>query len=352
MKIAILSRNTKLYSTQRLVAAARERGHTVRVLDPLRCYMRIAPGKFELNYKGRPLGKVDAVIPRIGASITRYGTAVLRQLELMGARTPNSSDAILRARDKLRCHQLLAGQGIGLPTTVFGDNPDDTDDLLGLLGKPPHVIKLIEGSQGNGVVLAERLSASRSVIEAFRGLYANFLVQEFIGEAKGADLRCFVVGERVVAAMHRQAEPGEFRSNLHRGGRASAVKLTPAEIETALRAAQVMGLQVAGVDLLRSRRGPLVLEVNSSPGLEGIEAATGVDVAGAIVEHVAGPSKPRRRAGSPARANGTRPAAPGAPASRKARPGTPSRGSGSPSGRDNPGRGRPPVNRRSDARKK
>jgi glutathione synthase/RimK-type ligase-like ATP-grasp enzyme len=183
MKLAILSRNTKLYSTQRLVAAARERGHIVRVLDPLRCYMKIAPGTFNLNYKGRPLGGIDAVIPRIGASVTRYGTAVLRQLEMMGAYTPNSSDAILRARDKLRCHQLLAGQGIGLPTTVFGDNPDDTDDLLRLLGKPPHVIKLIEGSQGNGVVLAERLSSSRSVIEAFRGLYANFLVQEFIGEA-------------------------------------------------------------------------------------------------------------------------------------------------------------------------
>jgi ribosomal protein S6--L-glutamate ligase len=214
------------------------------------------------------------------------------------------------------------------------------------------VIKLIEGSQGNGVVLAERLSASRSVIEAFRGLYANFLVQEFIGEAKGADLRCFVVGDRVVAAMHRQAEAGEFRSNLHRGGRASAVRLSEAETETALRAAQVMGLQVAGVDLLRSRRGPLVLEVNSSPGLEGIEGATGVDVAGAIVEHVAGPSKARRRAGTGAKANGSRPVAPVPPASRKARPGTPSRGSGSPSGRDNPGRGRPPVNRRSDARKK
>lgn len=300
MKLAILSRNTKLYSTQRLVAAARDRGHIVRVLDPLRCYMKIAPGSFDLNYKGRPLGGIDAVIPRIGASVTRYGTAVLRQLELMGAYTPNSSDAILRARDKLRCHQLLAGQGIGLPATVFGDNPDDTDDLLRMLGKPPHVIKLIEGSQGNGVVLAERLSSSRSVIEAFRGLYANFLVQEFIGEAAGADIRCFVVGERVVAAMHRQAEAGEFRSNLHRGGQASRVRLTPAEKRTALRAAKVMGLQVAGVDLLRSRTGPLVLEVNSSPGLEGIEGTTGVDVAGAIVEHVASHLPPRR--GRPARA--------------------------------------------------
>ncbi|MEO8160329.1 MAG: 30S ribosomal protein S6--L-glutamate ligase [Arenimonas sp.] len=294
MKLAILSRNTKLYSTQRLVAAGRERGHTVRVLDPLRCYMKIAPRDFHLNYKGKPLTGIDAVIPRIGASVTRYGTAVLRQLEMMGAYTPNSSDAILRARDKLRCHQLLAAEGIGLPTTVFGDNPDDTDDLLGLLGKPPHVIKLIEGSQGNGVVLAERLSASRSVIEAFRGLYANFLVQEFIAEAGGADIRCFVVGERVLASMHRQAEPGEFRSNLHRGGQASAVRLTAAEKKTALRAAKVLGLEVAGVDLLRSRSGPLVLEVNSSPGLEGIEGATGVDVAGAIIDHVAARLPPPR----------------------------------------------------------
>jgi ribosomal protein S6--L-glutamate ligase len=298
MKLAILSRNTKLYSTQRLVAAARERGHTVRVLDPLRCYMKIAPGQFNLHYKGKPLTGIQAVIPRIGASVTRYGTAVLRQFELMGAYTPNSSDAILRARDKLRCHQLLAGQGIGLPLTVFGDNPDDTDDLLRLLGKPPHVIKLIEGSQGNGVVLAERLSASRSVIEAFRGLYANFLVQEFIAEAGGADIRCFVVGDKVVAAMHRQAEPGEFRSNLHRGGQASKVRLTEAEKRTALRAAKVLGLSVAGVDMLRSRTGPLVLEVNSSPGLEGIEGATGVDVAGAIIEHISAvipPGKGRSR---------------------------------------------------------
>jgi ribosomal protein S6--L-glutamate ligase len=214
---------------------------------------------------------------------------------MMGAYTPNSSDAILRARDKLRCHQLLAGQGIGLPSTVFGDNPDDTDDLLRLLGKPPHVIKLIEGSQGNGVVLAERLSASRSVIEAFRGLYATCLVQEFIGEAGGADIRCFVVGDQVVAAMHRQAEPGEFRSNLHRGGQASRVRLTQAEKRTALRAARVMGLGVAGVDLLRSRTGPLVLEVNSSPGLEGIEGATKVDVAGAIIDHVAACLPPVRQ---------------------------------------------------------
>jgi ribosomal protein S6--L-glutamate ligase len=286
MKLAILSRNSKLYSTQRLVEAGRVRGHSVRVLDPLRCYMRIAPGDFQVHYKGKELTDFDAVIPRIGASVTFYGTAVLRQFEMMGSYTPNGSEAILRARDKLHCHQLLARQGIGLPKTVFGDNPDDTADLLAMLGKPPHVIKLTEGTQGTGVILAERAAASRSVIEAFRGLYANFIVQEFIGEAKGADLRCFVVGSTVVAAMRRQAKPGEFRSNLHRGGSAKAVQLSEEEQETAIRAARVMGLNVAGVDLLRSKRGPLVLEVNSSPGLEGIEGATGVDVAGSIIDYI------------------------------------------------------------------
>lgn len=299
MKLAILSRNAKLYSTQRLVEAGRQRGHVVRVLDPLRCYMQIAPGQFLLRYKGKPLVGIDAVIPRIGASVTFYGTAVLRQFELMGAFTPNGSDAVLRARDKLRCHQMLAGEGLGLPVTVFGDNPDDTGDLLGMLGNPPHVIKLNEGTQGTGVILAENAGASRSVIEAFRGLYANFLVQEFIAEAKGSDVRCFVVGDKVVAAMRRQASEGEFRSNLHRGGKAHKIKLTPAEIDTALRAARVMGLGVAGVDLLRSKRGPLVLEVNSSPGLEGIEGATGVDVAGAIIDFLAASVQPKAR---PARA--------------------------------------------------
>jgi len=298
MKLAILSRNAKLYSTQRLVQAARERGHIVRVLDPLRCYMKIAPGEFQLNYQGKQLKGFDAVIPRIGASITRYGTAVLRQFEMMGAYTPNSSDAILRARDKLRCHQLLAAEGIGLPVTVFGDNPDDTQDLLDLMGDPPHIIKLNEGSQGAGVILAEQLSASRSVIEALRGLYANFLVQEFIPEAKGADIRCFVVGDKVVAAMKRQASAGEFRSNLHRGGVAEMVVLSSDEQNTALRAATVMGLGIAGVDLLRSRRGPMVLEVNSSPGLEGIEGMSKVDIAGAIIEYLMMRHRPiERKAG-------------------------------------------------------
>ena len=288
MKIAILSRNARLYSTLRLVEAARKRGHAVRVLDPLRCYMRIAAGMFEIHYKGRALRGLDVVIPRIGASVTFYGTAVLRQFEMMGVKTPNSADAILRARDKLHALQLLARDRIGLPTTVFGDNPDDTADLLKMLGDPPHVIKLNEGAQGQGVLLAEKRSSAQGMIEAFRGLYANFLVQEFIREAKGADLRCFVVGGHVVAAMQRQAPDGDFRANLHRGGTAMAVTLTTLEANLAIHAARVMGLGVAGVDLLRSHRGPLVLEVNSSPGLEGIEAATGVDVAGAIIEHVAG----------------------------------------------------------------
>jgi len=287
MKIAILSRNSKLYSTMRLVEAARARGHRVRVLDPLRCYMRIEPSKFSVHYKGRALSGFHAVIPRVGASITFYGTAVLRQFEMMGVYTPNSSDAVLRARDKLRCLQLLAREGLGLPTTVFGDNPDDTGDLLAMLGEPPHVIKLVEGSQGQGVLLAEKRSASQGMIEAFRGLYANFLVQEFIKEARGADIRCFVVGGRVVAAMRRQGREGEFRSNLHRGGSATMVQLSAAETDTALRAARTMGLNVAGVDLLRSRRGPLVLEVNSSPGLEGIETTTGIDIAGEIIDYLA-----------------------------------------------------------------
>ncbi len=304
MKLAILSRNSKLYSTRRLVEAARERRHSVRVLDPLRCYMRISADGFDMHYKGRPIAGYHAVIPRIGASITRYGNAVLHQFELMGCSTPNPSVAIARARDKLRCHQLLAAQGIGLPVTVFGDNPDDTGDLLSMLGPPPHVIKLNEGTQGSGVMLTEKPSASRSVIETLRGLYAHFLVQEFIEEAKGADLRCFVVGDRVVAAMRRQAPQGDFRSNLHRGGSGSAARATAAEQAMAVRAAQVLGLGVAGVDLIRSRRGPLVLEVNSSPGLEGIEQATGVDIAGRVIEYVAAAArtagaataaKPRRK---------------------------------------------------------
>ncbi|MCL7713168.1 30S ribosomal protein S6--L-glutamate ligase [Stenotrophomonas mori] len=287
MKLAILSRNSKLYSTRRLVEAARARGHTVRILDPLRCYMRITAGDFSMHYKGRPLSGFDAVIPRIGTSITRYGTAVLRQFEMMGACTPNPSDAILRARDKLRAQQVLAAKGIDMPVTVFGDNPDDTDDLLSMLGPPPHVLKLSEGTQGRGVILTEKLSASRATVEALRGLYANFLVQEFIGEAQGADLRCLVVGDRVVATMRRQAQEGEFRSNLHAGGSAGPVACSRAEQQVAVRSARALGLGIAGVDMIRSRRGPLILEVNSTPGLEGIESISGRDVAGEVIDYVA-----------------------------------------------------------------
>lgn len=286
MKIAVLSRSRRIYSTKRLVEAAIARGHVVRVIDPLRCYMRISPGLAEIHFRGRVVEGYDAVIPRIGASITFYGTAVVRQFESMGVYTPNTSDAILRARDKLRAMQLLSQQGIGMPTTVCADSPDDSEDLIKMLGEPPHVLKLVQGTQGQGVVLAETHSASLSLAEAFRGVREHFLMQEFIREAKGADLRAFVVGNRVVAAMMRQAREGEFRSNLHRGGHALRVKLTKEERETAIAASQTMGLGVSGVDLLRSDRGPLVLEVNASPGLEGIEAASGIDVSGLIIEHI------------------------------------------------------------------
>ncbi len=268
MKIAILSRNTKLYSTQRLVEAARERGHEVRVIDPLRCYMNIATHNPEIHYRGEVLKGFDAVIPRIGASITFYATAVLRQFEMTGVFPLNESVAISRARDKLRSLQLLSRRGIGLPVTGFAHSPDDTHDLLQLVGGTPVVIKLLEGTQGVGVVLAETKKAAESVIDAFRGLDAHFLVQEFIKEAAGTDIRCFVIGEKVVASMIRRAREGEFRANIHRGGTAEPVKITPEERSTAVRAAKIMGLNVAGVDIMRSTHGPVVLEVNSSPGLE------------------------------------------------------------------------------------
>jgi ribosomal protein S6--L-glutamate ligase len=286
VKLAILSRNSKLYSTQRLIEAARTRGHTVRVLDPLRCYMRIAPGVFDMHYKGRILSDYDAVIPRIGASVTFYGTAVVRQFEMMGTFSLNESVAISRSRDKLRSLQLLSRKGIGLPVTGFANSPDDSEDLLALVGGAPVILKLLEGTQGKGVVLAETRKAAESVVEAFRGLNADFLVQEFIKEAGGADIRCFVIGEKVVASMMRQAQEGEFRSNLHRGGTSKLIKITPEERSTAVRSARIMGLNVAGVDILRSNHGPVVMEVNSSPGLEGIERSTGRDVAGMMVEYI------------------------------------------------------------------
>jgi len=284
MKVAILSRNTKLYSTRRLVEAAKQRGHEVHVLDVLRCYMSITTRKPEIHYKGVALEGFDAVIPRIGASVTFYGTAVLRQFEMMGVYPLNESVAISRARDKLRACQLLARKGIGLPVTGFANKPDDIKDLIKMVGGSPAVIKILSGTQGIGVVLAETQQAAESVIESFFGLKVSVLVQEFIKEAGGADIRCFVVGEKVVAAMKRQGKEGEFRSNIHRGGSASIVSLTREERATAVRAANTMGLNVCGVDILRSSRGPLVMEVNSSPGLEGIERATGKDVAGTIIQ--------------------------------------------------------------------
>lgn len=294
MKIAILSRKKTLYSTQRLIEAAQQRGHEAQVIDTLRCYMNITSHKPEIHYRGQNLLGFDAVIPRIGASITFYGTAVVRQFEMMGVFTLNESVAIARSRDKLRSLQLLSRKGIGLPVSGFAHSPDDIEDLIKMVGGAPVVIKLLEGTQGIGVVLAETHQAAESVIEAFMGLKANILVQEYIKEAGGADIRCFVVGDKVVAAMQRTAKAGEFRSNLHRGGTASLIKITPEERSTAVRAAAVMGLNVAGVDMLRSNHGPVVMEVNSSPGLEGIENATGKDIAGMIIDFIIKEAKPNK----------------------------------------------------------
>jgi ribosomal protein S6--L-glutamate ligase len=286
MKIGILSRNPKLYSTRRLIEAAEARGHEVHVIDVLRCYMNITSMKPEVHYKGMNLTGFDAVIPRIGASVTFYGTAVLRQFEMMGVYPLSESVAISRSRDKLRALQLLSRKGIGLPVTGFAHSPDDVEDLIKMVDGAPLVIKLLEGTQGIGVVLAETKSAASSVIEAFMGLKANILVQEFIKEAGGADIRCFVVGGKVVASMKRQGQEGEFRSNIHRGGSANLIRITPEERSTAVRAAKTMGLNVCGVDLLRSNHGPVVMEVNSSPGLQGIEGATGKDIATMIIQFI------------------------------------------------------------------
>lgn len=294
MRIAILSRNSKLYSTRRLVEAAQERGHEVKVIDTLRCYMNIAMHRPRIHYKGQVLDDFDAVIPRIGASLTFYGCSVVRQFEMMNCYSLNESVAIARSRDKLRSLQLLSRKGVGLPVTGFAHSPDDIPDLIKMVGGAPLVIKLLEGTQGIGVVLAETEKAAESVIQAFMGLKANIMVQEYIREAGGADIRCFVIGDRVVAAMKRQAMPGEFRSNLHRGGSSSLIKITPEERSTAIRAAKSMGLRVCGVDLLRSNHGPVVMEVNSSPGLEGIEIATGQDIAAKIIDYIeknAGPNQ-------------------------------------------------------------
>jgi ribosomal protein S6--L-glutamate ligase len=294
MHIAILSRNRQLYSTRRLIEAARERHHEVSVIDPLKCVMDVTSRRPSVYYRGETLPRFDAVIPRIGASITFYALAVLRQFEVMGVYPANESVAIGRSRDKLRSLQLLARAGVGLPVTAFAHSPDDTKTLVKLVGGAPLVLKLLQGTQGRGVVLAETRQAAESVIDAFRELDANFLVQQFIREAGGADIRAFVIGDRVVAAMLRQAKEGEFRSNLHRGGSASVVKLSPQERATAVRAAKTVGLNVAGVDIVRGHDGPLVLEVNSSPGLEGIEAATGKDVAGMVIGFLEKQARPGR----------------------------------------------------------
>jgi len=286
MKICILSRNKRLYSTRRLKEAAEARGHEVDIIDTLHCYMDITSNRPTVRFKGKALPKYDAIIPRIGASVTFYGTAVVRQFEMMGSFSVNESVAISRSRDKLRSMQLLSRKGIGLPRTGFSHSSDSVKDLIANVGGAPVVIKLLEGTQGIGVVLADTDKAAESIIEAFMGIKANILVQEFIKEAGGADIRCFVVGGKVVAAMKRQGAPGEFRSNLHRGGSATLVKLTAVERTTAVSAAAAMGLNVCGVDILRSSHGPVVMEVNSSPGLEGIESATNKDVANMIIEFI------------------------------------------------------------------
>ncbi|NOE19563.1 30S ribosomal protein S6--L-glutamate ligase [Ruegeria atlantica] len=284
MKFVMLARNPELYSHRRLKEAAERRGHELDIVNTLRCYMNIASRRPEVYYDGKKLGRYDAVIPRIGASVTFYGLAVLRQFEIMGVFPLNESVAIGRSRDKLRSMQLMARDGIGLPVTTFAHDPKQTDEVLKLAGDAPLVVKLLEGTQGIGVVLADSNRSAKSVVEAFRGAKVNIMVQEFIKEAGGTDIRALVVGGRVIAAMQRKGAEGEFRSNLHRGGSAQPIKISPEERSVAVRAAKTMGLNVCGVDMLRANHGAVVMEVNSSPGLEGVEKATGIDVAGKIIE--------------------------------------------------------------------
>lgn len=286
MKIAMLARNANLYSHKRLKEAAEARGHELDIIDTLRCYMNIASRRPEVYYNGNKLTGYDAVIPRIGASVTFYGTAVLRQFEMMGVFPLNESVAIGRSRDKLRSMQLLARDGIGLPVTTFAHDPKQTEEVLNLAGGAPIVIKLLEGTQGVGVVLADTDRSAKSVVEAFRGAGVNILMQEFIKEAGGTDIRAIVIGGKVVAAMKRTGAEGEFRSNLHRGGSAQVVRLSAEERATAARAAKSMGLNACGVDMLRANHGPVIMEVNSSPGLEGVEKATGLDIAGKMIEYL------------------------------------------------------------------
>jgi ribosomal protein S6--L-glutamate ligase len=296
MKIAILSRNPKLYSTKRLVEAATERGHEARVIDHIRCFMDMGTKNPSVHYRDEEFnpGDFDAVIPRIGTSVTFYGTSVVRQFEMMGTYCVNESVAISRSRDKLRSIQLLSRKGVGIPVTAFANSPDDVNGLIREVGGAPLVIKLLEGTQGIGVILADTKKAAKSVIQAFMGVNSNILIQEFIKEAGGSDIRCFVVGGKVIAAMQRTAPAGEFRSNLHRGGSAELVKLSSAERKIAIKAASIMGLNVCGVDLLRSDRGPLIMEVNSSPGLRGIEEATKQDVASLIIDFIEKNAKPHK----------------------------------------------------------
>ncbi len=284
MKIAMLARNPNLYSHKRLKEAAEERGHELDILNTTRCTVHIASHRPEVFYNGEPCAAYDAVIPRIGASITNYGLAILRQFEMRGCWPLNESVAIGRSRDKLRSMQILAKHGLGLPLTAYANDPKQAEEIIRAVNGPPVVIKLLEGTQGIGVVLAETMSSAKSVIEAFRGANVNILVQEFIKEAGGTDIRAFVVGGKVVATMKRTGAPDDFRSNLHRGGSAELVKITPAERATAVGAAKRMGLNVCGVDMLRCNHGPVIMEVNSSPGLEGIEQATGMNIAGKIIE--------------------------------------------------------------------
>jgi ribosomal protein S6--L-glutamate ligase len=296
MNLAILSREPNSYSTKRLVAAAQGRGHDAQVIDHLQCSLVLERGQPDIIYQGRPLARPDAIIPRIGASVTFYGTAVVRQFEMMKVRTAVDSQAIVRSRDKLRSTQILSRAGVGMPKTAFANFTDDVPALIEHVGGAPVIIKLLEGTQGLGVVLAESAKAAQSVIEAFHNLKARILVQEFIAEAKGADVRAFVVNGEVVGAMRRQGKEGEFRSNLHRGGVGTLVKLSRGEKAAALLATKALGLGVAGVDMLQSTRGPLVLEVNSSPGLEGIEKATGLDIAGQIIDYTAALAERKRKA--------------------------------------------------------
>jgi ribosomal protein S6--L-glutamate ligase len=293
MRLVILSRRPELYSTRMLVEAARMRGHEVRVLDTLQFDIRVSRGGPELFFQGEPVGPVDAVIPRIGASITFYGLAVVRQFEMLGVYCVNESQAIARSRDKLRCLQLLSRHDIGMPPTVYTRQADHVPGCIERVEGPPVVVKLLEGTQGIGVVLAESKPAASSVIEAFHGLEQNILIQKYIKEAKGTDIRALVVGRKVVAAMRRQAVPGEFRSNIHRGGTAKKIRLPADYRRTALAAARVLGLRFAGVDMIESNEGPMVMEVNSSPGLEGIQKATGEDVAASVIEFVEREVAPR-----------------------------------------------------------